>query len=313
MRKYLLIFILISLAEAFSGNSIYGQKNKKHLSAEKLLQAGPMVGYSEMKEVMLWVQTAKSAEVYFSYYEASVVNKFTEETTEKVRTTAENAFTAKLIANKVEPGKKYTYQLYIDGLLVKLPYPTTFQTQTLWQWRTDAPDFTFAMGSCLYINDSAYDRPGKPYGGDTKILTSIYEKHPDMMVWLGDNTYLREADWNSGTGILYRYTHTRSTKELQPLIGSAHNYAIWDDHDFGPNDSDRGFREKDKTRQAFNLFWCNPTSGNKTGEGNYTSFEWNDVQFFLLDDRYFRSPNDRETGDRTMLGKQQIQWLTDQL
>lgn len=314
MRKYFFFLSFFIITEAFLGNSLYGQKSRKASFVKTAeLQSGPMVGYSEMKEVMLWVQTTQAADVYFTYKDVSAPEKSVVETTERVRTSAENAFTAKIIANKVEPGKTYNYQVYIDGLLVNLPYHTTFRTQALWQWRTDAPDFTFAMGSCLYINDSAYDRPGKPYGGNPKILTSIYEKRPDMMLWLGDNTYLREADWNSATGILYRYTHTRSIKELQPLLGSAHHYAIWDDHDFGPNDSDRGFRGKEKTKQAFDLFWCNPTSGTKNGEGNFTSFEWNDVQFFMLDDRYFRSPNDRETGERTMLGKQQIQWLTDQL
>gem|GEM_PF-6823568 len=34
-----------------------------------LLQSGPMVGYSEMKEVLLWVQTKSSAKVKFAYWE----------------------------------------------------------------------------------------------------------------------------------------------------------------------------------------------------------------------------------------------------
>ncbi|GIW22755.1 MAG: hypothetical protein KatS3mg068_1762 [Candidatus Sericytochromatia bacterium] len=34
------------------------------------------------------------------------------------------------------------------------------------------------------------------------------------MIWLGDNAYLREADWYSWRGIGKRYTHTRSLKNL---------------------------------------------------------------------------------------------------
>ncbi len=332
IRKALYFLLLVICVKIFFGETVYAQKKKKltqTVIAENLLQSGPMLGYSEMREVLLWVQTTKEAEVYINYTEVRTEKDTSgiviylpkkEATTledifssQKVKTTAENAFIAKIILKDLQPGKSYEYFVIIDGIKVNLPYKSVFHTQPLWQWRTDAPDFTFAMGSCLYVNDSVYDRPGKPYGGNYKILTSIYEKKPDMMLWLGDNTYLREADWGSASGILYRYTHSRSLKQMQPLLATAHNYAIWDDHDYGPNDSDRSFRGKKLTKQAFDMFWCNPTSGNHNNEGNYTSFEWNDVQFFLLDDRYFRSPNNRTTGDRTMLGKEQLQWLIDGL
>jgi alkaline phosphatase D len=133
------------------------------------------------------------------------------------------------------------------------------------------------------------------------------------MLWLGDNVYLRESDWYTRTGVLHRYTHGRSLPELQPLLGSTHNYAIWDDHDYGPNDSDRGYREKQKTLEAFRLFWGNPTYGTEDVDGITTTFEWGDAEFFLLDNRYHRSPNRRTTGQRQMLGDEQIQWLIDGL
>ena len=83
----------------------------------------------------------------------------------------------------------------------------------------DAPDFDFVAGSCFYINEEAYDRPGKPYGGDYQILDAIYRDKPDFMVWLGDNTYLREADWDSKSGIYHRYSHTRALKRIATTFG----------------------------------------------------------------------------------------------
>ena len=59
------------------------------------------------------------------------------------------------------------------------------------------------------------------------LIQSI--KNPDFMLWLGDNTYLRESDWNSRTGFIKRYPHTRALSELQPLLASTHHYATWDD------------------------------------------------------------------------------------
>ena len=38
------------------------------LIAQDLVQSGPMVGYSTMREAFLWVQTKKSSEVHFEYY-----------------------------------------------------------------------------------------------------------------------------------------------------------------------------------------------------------------------------------------------------
>jgi len=133
------------------------------------------------------------------------------------------------------------------------------------------------------------------------------------MIWLGDNIYLREPDWNSKTGIFHRYTHTRSLPEMQAFLASTHNYAILDDHDFGPNDSDRGFWNKNQTLEAFNLFWANPSYGVGNIEGAITSFQWADADFFLLDNRTYRSPNRRKTGERTQLGEEQLQWLVDNL
>lgn len=275
---------------------------------ESLLQSGPMVGYSTMKEVMLWVQTKEAAEVQFIYFEKDKpALKFK---TEIVKTEPKNAFTVQTIA-QVQPGKRYSYELYINKKNVKRPYPLEFQSQTLWQYRTEPPNFKFVYGSCTYVNEPEVDRPGNPYGGDYQIFTAVYQQKPDFMLWGGDNTYLREVDFDSRTGILHRYTHTRSLAEIQPLLGSTHNYALWDDHEFGPNDSDRSYPMKKTTLEAFKLFWTNPNY--IFNEGITGSFMWQDVQFFLLDDRYHRSSIDAKTAPKEMLGEMQIRWLIDAL
>jgi alkaline phosphatase D len=296
---------LLSLLLILAGTTLLNAQTE-------LLQSGPMVGYSEMREVMLWAQTNQSAKVEIAYREKGTEGAW--RLTDPVTTVKSRAFTAHLIADQVEPGITYEYELRINGQKVERPYPTEFTTQALWQYRTEPPAFSFALGSCAYINEPEYDRPGRPYGGDYQIFESISAKDPDMMLWLGDNIYLREVDWYSTTGIHKRYTQFRSLPELQPLWGNVHHYAIWDDHDFGPNDSDRSFIHKDKTLKAFQLFWANPTYGLPDTEGGITSqFKWVDMDFFLLDDRYFRSPNHRKTGEVTLMGEDQLEWLIDAL
>ncbi|MDP5172916.1 MAG: alkaline phosphatase family protein [Bacteroidia bacterium] len=275
-----------------------------------LLLSGPMVGYTEMREALLWVQTNGSAKVQFRYQaqeEGAPVFA-----TEPYFTRKEEAFTARFVCDLVKPGKKYAYRLLINDQEVQLPYELSFKTPPLWQYRTDPPEMNIALGSCVYINDTTFDRPGRPYGGGYEIFSAIHEKKPDMMLWLGDNNYLREVDFYSTTGIVHRYTHSRNVPEMQPLLASTSNYAIWDDHDYGTNDSDRSYREKNTTLAAFQLFWGNPSYG--LGHGGITSmFQHGDADFFMLDNRYFRTPNNRHDGPRTVLGEEQLQWFLDAL
>ncbi|MDX2302621.1 MAG: alkaline phosphatase D family protein [Microscillaceae bacterium] len=294
-------FIVVFVSVLFNGLQILAQRN--------LLQSGPMVGYSAMKEVGLWVQTTESATVYFIYFDKeNPVQRFK---TSSLITVKENAFVAQIIA-EVQPSKKYQYELYINGKKINRPYPLEFQSQILWRWRAEPPSFKFAFGSCNYVNEIEVDRAGAPYGNDFQIYTSILNRKPDFMIWGGDNIYLREVDWDTRTGILHRNTHTRSFPGLQALLASVHHYAIWDDHDFGPNDADRSYTLKRNTLEAFKLFWMNP-SYTFENEGITGSFVWGDAEFFLMDDRYFRSPNNSNFGEVAFFGEKQVQWLLDAL
>ncbi len=271
-----------------------------------------MVCHAEMKEVLLWVQTTKKARVQIEYWPVDTPKNVYK--TPKIKTQPCNGFTAKLVADKLEPGTKYAYRLKINNKKIALKYATTFSTQSLWQWRTDPPAFSVAAGSCAYDNEPKYDRPGKPYGSEEGIFLSILEKKPDMMLWLGDNTYLREVDWATHRGILHRYTHARALPQLQPLLAVTPNYATWDDHDFGPNDADRTWVHKQASLDVFKAFWGNPTFGINGEPSIATAFKFNDVDFILLDNRYHRTPNHCQTcPDKTQLGATQRQWLLESL
>jgi alkaline phosphatase D len=233
--------------------------------------------------------------------------------TEVITSRADRAHAMEFVMDQVVPGRTYGYRVLLEGKPVDVGEPLWFRTQSLWKFRSDPPDFTVATGSCTYVNEPAYDRPGHPYGGGYGIFNSIAAAKPDLMIWLGDNTYLREPDWGSWPGYLHRYTHTRSLPELQHLLRSTHHYAIWDDHDFGPNDCDGSFIGAEMSHKAFDLFWANPTHGFPGVGGNGTSFSHGDVDFFLLDDRSFRVPPDVVTAKPTLLGQTQIDRLIQML
>lgn len=282
------------------------------------IQSGPMLGPVTHRDAIVWVQTTHQAEVQLRYYVEQTAEGLTPRAapmlTPPVPSGDKGDHIATFTLSGLEPGWTYGYQVLVDGEEVTTPYPLRFTTQPLWQWRTDPPSFTAALGSCNYVNDTIYDRPGDPYGGGHEIFGAINALDPDLMLWLGDNTYLREVDWESAAGIAYRFAHTRALEEVQPLLATAAHYATWDDHDFGPNDSDRSYTLKDETLAAFDRYWPSFSRGLPDTPGVFSHFRWADVEFFLLDDRYHRSPNRAPDGiEKVILGDAQLQWVLDAL
>ncbi|HEX9953149.1 MAG TPA: alkaline phosphatase D family protein [Rubricoccaceae bacterium] len=282
--------------------------------AADTLAAGPMLADVTMREATVWVQTTAPALVRLVVQAepaAGAPPAAAPDTTAAIATTPDGVAAVRLAG--LMPGTRYTYRVLVDGQAVPQRTATGFATQPLWQYRTDPPAVTVAFGSCFYDNDE-FARPGTPYGGDTRVFRAIAALRPDAMVWLGDNVYLRETDWWSAEGIAARYAHGRATPDLQPLLAAAPHYAVWDDHDFGPNDSDRSYIQKGASLDVFRRYWPNPTFGLPELPGVFTQFQIADAEFFLLDDRSYRSPDATPATDpRTMLGEAQLQWLLDAL
>lgn len=276
--------------------------------AEELLHAGPMRAWTELRSTVIWVQTERAADVQLRYFPAST--PAAARLTPVIATAAAQQFAATFVLAPLEPGTEYRYELYLDGRAYARPYPLSFTTQPLWQWRTPPPDFTAMFGSCLYVNEEAYDRPGTPYGSDYGILAAMTARRPDLMLWLGDNLYTREVDYYSPTGLAARYWHDRALAWLQPFLAATSHYATWDDHDYGANDSDQTYPLKAASLELFANYWPAPVYGTPETPGVFRKVTWGDVDFFLLDDRYYRKPNAWPAGpDKTMLGQAQMEWL----
>ncbi|MFZ1693015.1 MAG: alkaline phosphatase D family protein [Flavobacteriales bacterium] len=267
---------------------------------------GPMLGHVDMLAATVWMQCLGPCAARMEYWKASSPDSVMR--TPVQDSDASQAHCLDFNLDGLVPGTEYRYRPIVNGKAA-LAEPLTFRTQTLWKHRTDPPAFTVALGSCTYVNEPAYDRPGTPYGGGYGIFDAIATKQPDAMLWLGDNIYLREPDWGTRSGYLHRYTHTRSLPEMQRLLRTGAHYAIWDDHDYGPNDADGSWIHGDMALTCFDLFWPNPTCGAPGVKGAITSFSHADVDFFLLDNRSHRVPGNVSTSAPGMLGDAQIDWL----
>lgn len=279
-------------------------------SSPARLIAGPMLADVTHRTAAVWVQTDRPASVALMIpLPDPQGGRFL--LTREVATDAHGIATIRV--GMLEPGQTYGYTVLVDGREEARPYPTEIRTQPLWQWRTDPPDFTIAVGSCAYANEPAYDRPGTAYGAPPDVFEAIADQRPDAMLWLGDNVYLREVDWWSAAGIEHRYAHARREPALQRLLASTAHYATWDDHDFGPNDADRSYVLKDAALDAFTRYWPAASRGIDGVPGVFGQFQWGDAEVFLLDDRYHRAPNRSPAAERTVLGAAQLQWLLDAL
>jgi alkaline phosphatase D len=270
-----------------------------------------MIGHVDLQEARIWLQTTEPATVQMTYRRQD--GSGATYSTAPMQTTWETACTATLVADSVRPGTTYTYTVAVNGAPCPLPHATTFRTQPIWKWRSDDyPTASLMIGSCFYVNEDGYERHRNGvesgYGSEFEILDAMTRTPTDAMLWLGDNVYLREPDWNSRSGILRRYAHTRAYAGLQPFLASRAHYAIWDDHDYGPNNSNTTFWGKHHALEAHRLFWPNPSVGMPEFAGITTTFELLDMQVFLLDDRWYRTP-ENVSGEQRILGQDQVNWL----
>ncbi|MCD6063362.1 MAG: alkaline phosphatase family protein [Flavipsychrobacter sp.] len=270
-------------------------------TAQSLFIAGPMAGHVSRTTANVWIEADENvSKLQIAYWPA---NDSTQRKSFDYYGELNKRFnTAVFKINELTPGTTYHYEITAASNGKGQRIPGRFTTQP----KDEVVNFSFLTGSCA------------SNVLDTSIFTSMANTPSDFMVWLGDNWYLpnkiprNEILWQGAY-------HVRCKPILQPLLRAMPHYATWDDHDYGPNDSDKDFPLKEDARRAFIDYWANPSYGNDD-KGIYTSFTYGDVKFYLLDDRWWRS-SDREAAmvkgkpnkSKLMFGEEQMDWLKKEL
>ena len=162
---------------------------------------------------------------------------------------------------------------------------------------------TIGFGSCNEPNQTQHLLPAL-----NKALDSL-----DHFIWLGDNIYLKNGQWNSYDSTMARYNAVFGQPVFQDLLSKSHHLAIWDDHDAGPNDCDLStFSGFSTTMSAFKDFWKpdypQPNTDSYYGQ---TSAAGGLVDIYLLDNRSFRTHKD--STNATVFGVEQLNWFHDAL
>jgi alkaline phosphatase D len=139
------------------------------------------------------------------------------------------------------------------------------------------------------------------------IFDAIRREAPDVFMMIGDNCYFDEPDWQSQHTMMLAQLRSRNNAPLRRLLAETPVLAIWDDHDFGPNDSDETFANKHDAIAVFRRVWAQRAYGEERVTGIFSAVRWGPVEILLTDDRWYRQEKKR------ILGDAQLAWLCDRL
>ena len=272
----------------------FGELKKDY--PQNLLLHGPMLGNVTDTSFSVWLRTEGGVEVQIKCFDDQGVERGVSEPNSA---TKEVEYT--LIANVsgLDPGKTYGYEVWIAGK--KIGQRHTFQTA-----HSKAKPTLFSLG----FSGGAGYTPRYERMWDTLSTHEL-----DLFLLLGDNVYIDHPERPATQK--YCYYRRQSRPEYQRFTAKTPIYAIWDDHDFTYND-DRGGPAidepywKPKVWEVFKNQWVNPYyGGGEEHPGCYMDFSKGDVDFFLLDCRYYREDPKKEGA--SMLGPIQKAWLKEKL
>lgn len=220
---------------------------------------------------------------------------------EAVQARKEDDFTVRLTVDDLQPGTRYYYHVLVEGW-----YPKYMSNRLPFQVKTapatgEPVRFTLGFGSCSRVREDLHQ----------PIWKQVQQANPDLFFWLGDNIY---GDSLHIEAMADEYRSQRQVPTLQPVNWSIPQLATWDDHDYALNDHDRENPVKEMALKVFKQYWANPAYGLPDLPGVFFSYQYGGVDFFFLDCRYYRDPNTMPDGPgKTFLGKEQLEWLKDQL
>lgn len=256
---------------------------------------GPMTGAVTVNSVKIWLRTVDESNVEIQVYDINeeFVGSFTS------KTKASNDYTTEVRINKLQPDTKYNYKILIDGV----------ETSETYSLKTYADDYSDNTIKIAFGGGAGYTDKHE------RIWDTLAVYNLDAFLMMGDNVYV---DIPEMPGDFHNYTYYRrqSRPEFKRFLETTNIYAIWDDHDAAIDDIWMGpYVDKPDWKlpmlRHFERQWVNPFNGTEKAPGCYFNFAIGDVEFFMLDCRFYRTNPYKD--ERTMLGPDQQEWLKQKL
>ena len=184
------------------------------------------------------------------------------------------------------PEQRYEYVIEVDGHADRGRGQGTFRTPGL-----GPASFRLVSSSCARVDSNA------------AVFDAMAAEDPLLYLALGDAHYANIADNDVGT-FATAYDRMLTQPGQAALYRSVPVSYVWDDHDYGPNDSDATSPSRDAARQAFRE---HVPSHELVSDGPINrAYTIGRVRFVVTDTRSERT-------DTSMLGDDQLAWFDDEI
>ncbi len=210
--------------------------------------------------------------------------------------TAENNRVAQFNVSGLSPRQRYYYAVEVGG---------TLDTGKIGRFQTfpsDTGTFTFAFGSCALT------------GSNHTVFETIRSLDPLFFFHLGDFHY-QNIETNDPNLFRSAFETVLASPNQSRLFQEVAIAYIWDDHDYGPNNSDSTAPGRPAARLTYQEYV--PHYPLAAGGGDvpiYYTFDVARVHFIVCDSRSARSPElAADDASKTMLGTTQKAWFKQEL
>jgi len=205
-------------------------------------------------------------------------------TSEAARPLESNA--VRLDVDGLRPDERYEYVIEVDGRADQGRGRGTFRTPAV-----GPASFRLVASSCARVDSNA------------AVFDAMAEEDPLLYLALGDVHYSNIAD-NDVETFATAYDRMLTQPGQAALYRSVPVSYVWDDHDYGPNDSDADSPSRDAARQAFREHV--PSHQLVSDGAIHRAFTIGRVRFVVTDTRSERR------GD-SMLGAEQLAWFEEEI
>ncbi len=261
------------------------------------LELGPLLGHVGPTNARVWLKASGPA--LLSVVVGEQANLSDRTGFKAPKADAASFFSTQVELTELSPATRYYYAVLVDG---ELATPRPFPTFTTAPVPGTSGRQRFAFVSC--VGNDGFNSAGA--WADLATRTKF-----DVLLMLGDNHYGNTTD---AAKHFQFFGVQRRLPGYAEISQRAPQYAIWDNHDYGPEPADKRQPKKADSWRAFQMLWANPSYGEPDNPGVYFNFTRGDIDFFMLDGRYYRDANNApEDGKKTHLGEKQLAWLKREL
>ena len=257
-------------------------------STAPTLSHGPFRGHADTTSIHVFARA--SAAGAFDATLTAVVDGAIRRTA--ATATEAHDFTLHFVFDGLAAGQAYTLSITAGDTVVHqghAPWTTAMAD--------DATAATVAFGSCA----NERGQPVQPIWG------RVLARAPHALVLLGDTPYI------DSTQTEVRRRRHREWFEFPPvaaMLATIPTWTTWDDHDYAANDQFGAVPGAASARAVFVDYHAHASHGDGT-HGIWTRFRRGPIEVFLLDTRTAADQGESPLapGERTLLGKAQLDWL----